>query len=198
MNRFKEAVALLALCAGLANCAPRPPGVPTGASASYDWYNGHNTYTWRRTLQGGCAVWMATDNWADVHLFVGSRCAEQSEGQGVGYLSVSDFLVFKGYWPWTSDEYFHLIEFDNRGMISRIRPCPRALSPQQLSELRALAQEALSATTTSAERRMMARVNERLEATNGASLASGQEGCTDLPPDWYNGYVSHENAWVPH
>ena len=197
---FKKSIALLALCAGLAACAP--PSVPSGASTSYDWYNGHFTYTWRRTLPTGCAVWMTTDRWADVQLIVDSRCEGRREegyldGRGVGYFSSSDFLTFRGYWPWTQDEYFDLIEFDSEGMISHIRPCPHSLSPEQLAELRALVQEALEAATTDAERRMLNRVVERLAATNGAALASGQGGCTDLPSDWYQGAHPRQNPWTP-
>ncbi len=203
VSTLKKAMALLALCVGLASCAPPLPGVPAGASTSFDWYNGHFTYAWHRVLRTGCVAWKATENWADVQLIVGSRCEGRGEerrldGRGVGYFSSSDFLVFRGYWPWTQDEYSNLIEFDNRGMVSRIRPCPHSLSLEQVNELRALAQEALDAATTGAERRMMTRVSERLAETNGATLASGQEGCTDLPPDWYRGSYPQRNPWRAH
>jgi hypothetical protein len=133
---------------------------------------------------------------------VDTRCGGRREegyldGRGVGYFSSSDFLTFRGYWPWTQDEYFDLIEFDSEGMISHIRPCPHSLSPKQLDELRALAQAALGAATTNAERRMVNRVVERLAGTNGAALASGQGGCTDLPPDWYFGAHPRQNPWTP-
>jgi hypothetical protein len=135
-----------------------------------------------------------------VQLVVGSRCQEREDrridGQGVSYFSNEDFLVFHGYWPWTEDEYFHLIEYDSKGMTSRILPCPHSLSPEQLGELRALAQEALGAGTTDAERRMMTRASERLAATNGTTLASGQEGCTDLPSDWYRGSFPQQDPWT--
>jgi hypothetical protein len=201
MSTFKNLIALLALCAELANCAPPLPGVPSTASTSYDWYNGHFTYAWRRILRSGCAAWIATENWADVQLVAGSRCDVQGEetrldGQGISYLSVSDFLIFHGYWPWTEDEYSHLIEYDSRGMTSRILPCPHSLSAEQLSELRALSRDALGAATTDAERRVMARVSERLAATNGMTLASGQEGCTDLPPDWYRRSFPRHDPWT--
>ncbi len=200
---LKKSIALLALSIGLGSCAPSLPGVPSGASANYDWYNGHFTYTWRQTLRTGCAAWMATETYADVQLVLGSRCEGPREqrridGRGVSYFSVEDFLVFHGYWSWTEDEYFHLIEYDSRGMTSRILPCPHSLSPEQLNELHALAQEALGTATTEAERRVLTRIIERLAATNGAALASGQEGCTDLPPDWYRGSYPEQNPWRPH
>jgi hypothetical protein len=116
----------------------------------------------------------------------------------VSYSSVSDFLVFKDYWTWTQDEYGNLMVFDSEGMISEIRPCPHMLPTEQISALRVLAQEALAEATTDAERRVLARVDERLAATDGAALASGQEGCTDLPPDWYraSSHREEQDPWT--
>jgi hypothetical protein len=193
-------MALLALCVGLTGCVP-PPSVPFGASTSYDWYSGHFTYTWRRTVPTGCAVWMATEQWADVQLIVDSRCEGRPEegyldGRGLSYFSSSDFLEFHGYWPWTQEEYFDLIEFDSEGMTSNIRPCPHSLLPDQMDELRVLAREALGSATSDAERRMMARVVERLAVANGAALASGQAACTDLPPDWFRGMHPKQDPWT--
>lgn len=108
-----------------------------------------------------------------------------------------DHLVFMGYWTWTPEEYFGLIEFDSEGMISRIRPCPHSLTPEQLNELRTLGGEALDAATTDAERRVLTRIGERLAATNGTALASGQQGCTDMPPDWHQGAIQRQDPWTP-
>jgi hypothetical protein len=191
--------AAVLLCAALAGCTP-PPGVPSGASGELN-YEGIMRWTWRHKLPHGCAEWTATESGAEVQLLAGSRCEGGTEaiapgGRGVSYFTGSDFLIFLGYWPWTDDEYSHLIEYDNKGMISRILPCPHSLSQEQLNELRALAHDALDAATTDAERRTMARVTERLAATNGTALASGQGGCTDLPSDWYRGSYPEQDAWT--
>lgn len=191
---------LLALCIACTCCAP--PGVPLGASTSYDLWSRRFTSTWRRTFDTGCVVWFATERWADVHLVLDTRCDSLPKkrpigGRGVSYSSSADFLAFHGYWPWTADEYFDLMEFDSRGKISRIGPCPHSLSHEQINELRALAQAALGTATTGAEKRMLTRVVERLGATNGTALASGQGGCSDLPPDWYHGEHLRQDPWAP-
>jgi hypothetical protein len=144
---------------------------------------------------------MAKDRWANVQLILDSPCEGDREegfleGRGISYFSSSDFLVFHGFWRWSQEEYFDLIEFDSEGMTSNIRPCPHSLLPEQLDELRVLAQEALEATTTDGERRMISRVVERLSVVNGAALASGQGGCTDLPPDWFRGERPRQDPWT--
>lgn len=201
MFRSAVASALMLACIGLASCAPAPPvGIPRGAHAAWS-LKGDWTWTWTRTLPSGCVAWMAKDRWASVQLALDSRCEEERDegrldGRGVSYFSSSDFLVFYGYWPWTQEEYHSLIEYDAEGMTSHIRPCPHSLAPEQLHELRALAQGALDAATTDGERRMLTRIAERLAATDGAALASGQSGCTDLPPDWYRGARPRQNPWT--
>jgi hypothetical protein len=145
---------------------------------------------------------MAKDRWANVQLAVDSQCeGRRAErylaGHGVTYSSISDYLAFRGYWPWTQAEYFELMVFDSEGMISDIRPCPHTLSPEQINALEVLAQEALAAATTDGERRVLARVSERLAAANGEALASGQEGCTDMPPDWHNASIQRQDPWTP-
>lgn len=200
MLRSSGAAALMMACIGLTSCAPPPPaGVPRGAHAEWS-LKGDWTWTWEHTLTSGCVTWMAKDRWADVQLVLDSRCEGQRgdgylDGRGISYFSSSDFLVFHGFWPWTQEEYFDLIEYDSEGMTSHIRPCPHSLAREQLDQLRALAQAALDAATTDGERRMLTRVGERLAATDGTALASGQGGCTDLPPDWYRGAHPKQNPW---
>jgi hypothetical protein len=200
VSRFRQPIAHFVLCLVLIGCAP-PASVPRDAATSYDWYNGHFTYTWRRPVRSGCALWMATERWADVRLLVESRCEELEErfleGRGVTYFSPADHLIFRGYWSWTSEDYLDLMEFDSEGMISRIRACPHSLTSEQLNELRSLVRETLSGATTDAERRVLNRISERLAATNGNALSSGQQGCTDLPPDWYRGSYPEQDPWTP-
>lgn len=194
MLKLLVAIVVPFLVGGLSGCAPA--GIPAGASRHWDLKSSFY-WTWTRSSDHGCSAWMAKDSWATVQLIVESECEGRRdlgylEGRGVSYSSVSDFLVFKDYWPWTQHEYHNLIVYDSEGMTSEIRPCPHVLPPEQISALRVLAQEALAEATTDAERRVLARVDERLAATDGAALASGQEGCTDLPPDRYGASSQRE------
>lgn len=127
VSTFRKAAALLALCVALAGCATPPPGVPSNAASRYDWYNSHSTYTWSRRLQSGCAAWVATDRWANVQLVANARCERRRDegyldGRGVSYFSSSNYLIFRGYWPWSTSEFSRQIEFDDRGMISTSAP----------------------------------------------------------------------------
>ncbi len=183
-----RALAFVLVCLGLTCCAPAPPpGVPVGADVD-DWDPlTSRTWSWKRTLQSGCVTWRANERWASVQLVLDSRCEGwrgegRLPGRGVSYRSYSDYLVFREYWPWTQQMYSDLFVYDNKGMIRYVGPCPHALSPEQLGGLRLIAQEALAAATTDRERRVVARINERLAMTNGTALESEQEGCTDEPP----------------
>ena len=144
---------------------------------------------------------MATDGWADVQIAIDSQCEGEREGnylvgRGVVYSSVSDHLVFRGYWPWTPGEYSSRIVYDSQGMTSNILPCPHALSAEQINELRIVAQEALSHATTDAEERVLSRVGQRLAETTGGALASAQEGCTDQSLDYnVRSYPSRYDPW---
>jgi hypothetical protein len=197
--RNSTVCALVLVCLGLGCCAPaRPPGVPNGADAEWS-LKGDWAWSWERTLHSGCAAWRAKDSYAHVQLVVDVQCEGQRlgylTGRGISYLSFSDHIVFNGYWPWTQEEYFNLMVFDSEGMISDIRPCPHVLSAEDLGELRVITQEALAAATTEGERRVLTRIDERLAVTNGAALASGQSGCTDLPPNWHNMPMQGHDSW---
>lgn len=156
--------------------------------------------TWTRRLEGGCAAWMAKEAWANFQLLTDLQCEEWEPtrigGRGVIYPSVADHLIFLGYWSWSQGEYFDLIEFDNEGAISEIRPCPHALSQLEIDAMHTLVREALDGATTDAEKRVLARVDERLAATDGAALASGQMGCTDLRPNWHRIALPRADPWT--
>lgn len=159
----------------------RPPGVPQVAVASYDWKASGLSWNWSRTSAHGCASWTATDRWVDVHLLVGSECAQQGHrgGQGLSYFSAQDYLTFQDFWPWSADDHFKQIVFDAQGMISSVRPCPYTLSTDQIDAMRVVAREALTEARTDGERRVLNRIRQRLDAVGRAPLASGQDGCTD-------------------
>jgi hypothetical protein len=195
-----RASVLMIVCLGLACCAPRPPdGIPNGAKAEWS-LKGDWTWTWERRLNSGCVAWMASDRWASVQLVVDSQCEGQRgegylDGSGVTYSSFNDHLIFRGYWLWTQEEYSDLMVFDDDGMIIDILPCPHVLSPEQIAVLRVTAQEAHDQATTDPEKRILARVDERLAVTNGAALSSGQAGCSDLPSDWHNVPSQSQDIW---
>jgi hypothetical protein len=142
---------------------------------------------------------MAKERWAEVLLVVDVKCDESRdelylEGRGLTYLTFTDQLVFQGYWPWSSQDFHDVMEFDSKGMISNIRPCPHMLTFEQLQAMRVVAQEALAEATTDAERRVMARIDELLAATDGAALSSAQLGCTNLP----GVRTGEQDPWAEH
>jgi hypothetical protein len=111
----------------------------------------------------------------------------------MGYRTSSDRLVFRDYWP--NDDEPGTFFFDSKGMISGIRPCSHSISPEQLTALRAVAQEALVEATTDRERRTLRRIDQRLEATNGAALASAGHGCTDGSLERSHEPVQVDDVW---
>jgi len=156
--------AILVGAAGTSGCAP--PGIPDGATGHWSLLGG-SYWTWTRNSEQGCAAWMAKESWADVQLIVGSRCKGAREngylaGQGLGYFSSTDELVFRGYWPWSIEYYSGLIVYDDEGMTKEIRPCPYSLSAEQVARMQRVAQEALAGAQTDGERRVLARVARRL------------------------------------
>lgn len=194
-------LALLLVSSALSNCAPpAPKGIPTDASSHWELKSG-SYWTWTRKFAHGCSAWMAKDEWASVQILTDSQCEGTREtsylaGSGVSYLSLEDHLTFRGYWPWTDEEYRKLILFDEKGMISEVLPCPNSLSPTQMAELRRAAQEATATAQTTEERQMLIRIQQRLEATDGTNLASSQGGCTDLPPNRdARGQRQRQDAW---
>ncbi len=178
--------ALFAVLVGLSGCAPR--GVPSGASRHFDSLEGGVYWTWVQKFDHGCAAWMATRDWADVQLLVDSKCEGKRKdgyvpGRGLAYFTSGDELTFQGYWPWSEDIYFPLLVFDEKGMVSSIKPCPRSLSLAQIDEMKVVGREAYAAARTGAERRVFARIRQRLAAMDGAALGSSQGGCTDTQVD---------------
>jgi hypothetical protein len=143
---------------------------------------------------------MATKGWADVQLLVASQCVGNRRtgslsGQGLSYFSVDDYLTFQGFWPWSEDAHFRQIVYDASGMISSVRPCPHALTPDQIRSMQVVAHEALIKARTSGEKRMLTRVTQRLLAVGSTPLASGQGGCTDAPAD-DRGPVRRKDFWT--
>lgn len=182
MSGVSRTLAFLVACLILTSCAPqRPSGVPKEAEAAWS-LKGDWTWTWKRALSSGCVAWMAKDSWASVQLVVDSNCEDKRgdgylDGRGISYFSFQDYLVFRACWPWTPQDWSDLIVFDDEGMISNILECPHVLSKEHIIELRLIAAQALAKATTDAEKRLLARIDQRLAATDGGALSSGQAGC---------------------
>ncbi len=164
-----------------AGCAPH--GIPPDATRQWSFIDGYY-WTWVRPAKSGCLSWMAVKDWASVVLLVDKPCRGIREpgipsGKGLRYLSFEDELVFKGYWPWSSEIYDKLLVFDHRGMYVGTRPCPNSLTQEQISQMRATAIAALGVAVASAERRVISRIVDRLGRVDGNALSSQQGGCSD-------------------
>ncbi|WP_334161172.1 hypothetical protein [Phenylobacterium sp.] len=145
----------------------RPPAVPKGANAEFDFKSG-TTWRWRRPLPSGCARWMASEDWADVNLSSDRNCAQTL---GVSYFTSADHLVFRWHTSGSGGG----------------RPCPGAIAPEQIVEFRALAAQALALSETAAEKAVLRRMDERLAVTDGAALTTDASGyCNDLKPEDYH------------
>lgn len=193
-NGCMRLLALLIIC-GLSGCAPA--GIPAGATPHWE-LKGGRYWTWVRPLEGGCAAWTAKQDWASVQLRVRSKCKSGPtngylEGQGLSYLSFEDELVFSGYWPWSQEEHFKLLVFDEAGMLKDVLPCPYSLSAQQIDAMRVVAREAVADARTDSERRVLNRVAQRLAMLGGGNLASGQSGCSDR-----DDAVESIDVWISH
>lgn len=163
---------------------PRPQGVPSDAAATYDFKEGMG-WTWMRPVDRGCLSWMAVERWASVQLFVEEPCGRLNErayspGTGLTYFSVEDYLVFRGYWPWSADIFHKLIVFDRRGNWVHTLPCPYSLTREQIERLRGMAAASVANVSTHAEKRVVLRIAQRLAKLDGKSLSTSQVGCTDL------------------
>lgn len=183
-----KSIAALFLLFALASCAT-PAHVPPGANVGYDIKDG-SVWSWTRRVEHGCASWQAgtaIDDWYSVRL--SADPANCREGPGLLYRASPegpypshaglDRITFVNYWPWTrEDEYAGMI-FDSNGMWIDVRPCPHTLSPEQISTLRLVAQEARARARNESEARTLADIDQRLAATDGAALKTGQEGCTN-------------------
>lgn len=178
-------IILIIVSAGLSGCAPS--SIPSGASVHWG-VEGGLYWTWTQKLKHGCAAWMAVESWANVQLLVDSQCdgkghTDLNAERGLSYLSAEDHLTFQGYWPWTENDHFQRIIYDRKGMISSVRPCGYLLSENQISGMRIVTREAYNHALTNEEKRVLARIDQRLSALGNKALASGQGGCTDLPID---------------
>jgi hypothetical protein len=191
-------IVLLILCAAASSCAP--PAIPFDASVHWSLKGGF-VWTWTRRSDHGCGAWRATDRWAIVQIVIDSRCDGRRDlgylaGRGVAYSSFSDRLVFRGFWPWTRDDYFNSFAVDSDGVIRDRRLCPQTLSPEQIEALRVVTQEVLARSKSDAERRLLARVDDRLAATNGEALSVAEEGCTDSSLDG-EASIQMQDLWDP-
>jgi hypothetical protein len=182
---LRSLASLATVGAVLLACAPSPPpGIPSSASVHSGGLKGGPFWTWTSHLEHGCAVWMANDSWANVQLLLESQCEGDRArgylpGRGVIYANYEDFLVFRGYWPWSDADHDDRMVSNAKGMISDVLPCGHSIAVQEAGEIRMLAREALAAAQTDRERRMLARVVQRLDKLKGSTLASGGSGCTD-------------------
>jgi len=183
--------AALALCLGLLCCAA-PAGVPRGANVEFDLKAGPSglEWNWQRRVAHGCVDFTAADQGLTetshvVRLSVDPARCGGSERTFVGcercgpglWFAGEEYMFFQNYWPWTREDSSNGPIFDSNGMWIANRPCPHALSPEQLAQLRLVANEALAQATTDLERRTLERIDRVLAATNGAALESGQHGC---------------------
>ena len=198
MGKIIHAIIAIAPFVALAGCAP--PEIPGSASRHWSLIDGFY-WTWERPVDGGCVSWMAVEGWASMQLAVDSPCEVKrqfgyTDAEGLKYISFEDRIVFKGYWPWSSDIFTDLIEFDRAGNWANTLPCPNSLSRAQLSELQKFATTAAEDARTNGERRVLLRVAERLSVVDGIILSSSQSGCTDEP--WTEGVLiaqEHVDPW---
>lgn len=177
--------AFIAIATIVALGACTPTRIPDSASRHWSLKEGFY-WTWERSIDGGCASWVAVEDWASIQLSVGSPCEGKrqngyQDAEGLTYFSVEDRIVFRGYWPWSSEIFNDLIEFDQAGNWVNTRPCPNFLSRAQISEMQKIAATAARNATTNGERRILLRSAERLRVVDGIILSSSQNGCTDEP-----------------
>lgn len=183
VGKIIRAIIAVAPFVGLAGCAPTE--IPGSATRHWSLKDGFY-WTWERPVDDGCVSWTAVEDWASVQLTVGSPCEEKRQieyanTEGLTYFSVEDRIVFRGYWPWSSEIFNGRIEFDEAGNLADMLPCPNSLSPGQISEMRNAANTAAQGATTNGEKRVLLRVAKRLSAVDGTILSSSQGGCTDEP-----------------
>lgn len=79
------------------------------------------------------------------------------------------------------DEYDRQIIADSEKEVRPDRSCGYQLSAKQLTELRKVGQDALDQAQTPGEKRVLARINERLANLGNGPLSIRQEGCVDIP-----------------
>lgn len=186
---------LLVLVLALSGCAP--PAVPRDASRHWSLKDGFY-WTWKRSAGAGCLSWLAVEDWASVGLLVDKPCEVVplgGSGKGLSYFSVGDYLVFKGYWPWSPEIHDKLIVYDDRGMFVRTLPCPNSLSRAAIAKMKAVALAGAASASTAAEKRVIARILERLTHTERDALSVRQDGCSD----WREGEDNRRkiDPWKP-
>lgn len=176
---MKRALPILALAmVAITGCAPAD--VPRQADTNWSVIDGWS-WTWQRSTDGACITWLATEDWADARLFPAEDCADRGGQQSqpsVGYFSVTDEVVFRGYWPWSAEIHRDLIVFDNQGMIDHVLPCPYQLEQTQIAELRQAAVAIREVSRTDGELRMLDRMIAHLDAVDGEALSVMQWGCS--------------------
>ncbi len=182
-HKIHALMILFASLVGLSGCAP--PDVPPGASTHWSMKEGF-TWTWTQELKHGCTSWIAKEKWAYVELLVEAKCNGEigpnaSKGRGVSYSTPNDYLIFQGYWPWSANEYFDRIIADSEDNLNAVRSCGYQLSAKQLMDLRIVGQKAFDQAQTPGERRVLARIKERLANIGSGPLSISQVGCVDLP-----------------
>lgn len=174
-----KSCAALAVCLALSACAT-PENVPSNANVGFDpLTNSGRTYTWRHTVDGGCANFRASDGSQSVRLIVDpTKChgairadASCNDECGPGLLYLTDnYIVVQGFW---SGNVSSAVPGGDSELLGG---CPN-LTPEQLTALRHVAQGAAVEARTDAERTTLTRIDQVLAASGRAPLRSGQFGC---------------------
>lgn len=150
---LKKILFPLVLILAVASCAP--PAVPAGASVHWDKEWGFY-WTWTRRSQHGCADWTATKDWASVDLRIDTQCgippSRPAVREGINYASSRDDIA--------------LLDWRTSEMAAR-DTCPRQIQDTQIAELRRASVEAMKQAETQGERRVLDRIDGRLQVLSG-------------------------------
>jgi len=181
-------ICLVTALFSLSACTPRPSDVPKDAQRNSDIING-TFWSWTRNIENGCAAWMAKKEWAGVIISTNTPCPEDYRegklgGEGLSYFTVSEHIVFEGYWPWSPEIRSSLYVYDSAGNFIEKLPCPYALSPKQYDVLDTAVKSALEKAVTDGEKRILNRVDERLSNIKDKPYSTNQSGCGDGPERW--------------
>lgn len=145
---------------------PKHDGVPSYASATYNWKGAGLIWNWEQALPNGCAKWDATNGqiaYYGLTLISGANGCDSS-GLILSYISYSDHIVIgKGR--------------DRGGG----KPCPFKVSDEQIALFNSLLQQAKRRATPEIEMRALHAIERRLENLNGKTLTTDHTGgCNDL------------------
>jgi hypothetical protein len=178
-----QCLLLLLASASLGACTP--VDVPSSAVRSWSFKDGF-WWRWQTQVENGCVSWLATEERVSAKVLVGLPCQKMSaqehvEGKGFSYSSVSDELMFNGYWPWTKEISNELEVYDERGMFVERLPCPYTLNQDQINEMRLVVNEAARQVETGGTQTVLARITVRIDQIDGYKLSSSAYGCTDKP-----------------